>query len=73
MTKGIEGLQKNLEEFAADTESIALPTQVWWLVNHLTIRERRQNVNLSTSWVVFIGKRCKVAMTLSKKGIKELG
>jgi hypothetical protein len=70
---GKEGLQKMREEFEMETESIVIPTQVRWLANPRTIRERRQTGEFALSLVVFIVKRSKVAPSLVKKGIKAVG
>jgi len=43
MGKGTEGLQKMREEFESENEGIAIPTQVRWLANPRTIRERKQH------------------------------
>jgi hypothetical protein len=43
MRNGTEGLPKKGEEVDAENISIVIPTQVRWLVNHRTTRERRQN------------------------------
>jgi hypothetical protein len=69
MGKGTEGLQKMREEFEAENEGIVIPTQVWWLVNPQTIRERRQNGEIAASSVVFVIKGSQVAQSVVKKGI----
>jgi len=46
---GMEGLQKMLEEFQAENNGIVIPTQVRWLANPHTIRERRQNQKIAAS------------------------
>ena len=43
MGTGTDGRQKMQDEFEAEKEGIAIPTQVRWLANLRTIRERRQN------------------------------
>jgi hypothetical protein len=73
MGKGTEGLQKIREEFEAENKGIAIPTQVRWLANPHTIRDRRQNGGIATSSVVFVVKGNKVAQSLIKKGIKAAG
>jgi hypothetical protein len=73
MGKGTEGLQKMREEFEAENEGIVIPTQVRWLANPRTIRERRQNGEIAASSVVFVVKGSKVAQSLVKKGIKAAG
>jgi hypothetical protein len=73
MGKGTEGLQKMREEFEAENEGIAIPTQVRWLANPRTIRERRQNGEIAASSVVFVVKGSKAAQKLIKKGIKAAG
>jgi hypothetical protein len=73
MGKGTEGLQKIREEFDAENEGVAIPTQVRWLVNPHTIRERRQNGYIAASSVVVVVKGNKVAQRLVKKGIKAAG
>jgi hypothetical protein len=73
MGKGTEGLQKMQEEFEAENEGVAIPTQVRWLANPHTIRERRQNGEITASSVVFVVKGSKVAQNVMKKGIKAAG
>jgi hypothetical protein len=73
MGKGTEGQQNMREEFEAENKGIAIPTQVRWLVNPCTIRERRQNGEIVTSSVVFVVKGTKLAQKLIKKGIKGAG
>jgi len=73
MGKGTEGLQKMREEFEAENEGIAIPTQVRWLANPHTIRETRQNGEIGVSSVVFVVKRSRLAQSLIKKGSKAAG
>jgi len=73
MGKGMEGLQKMREEFEAENEGIVIPTQVRWLANPRTIRERRQNGEIAASSVVFVVKGSRVARSLVKKDIKAAG
>jgi hypothetical protein len=73
MGKGTEGLQKMREEFEAENEGIAIPTQVRWLAIPRTIRERRQNGEIAASSVVFVVKGSRLAQSLIKKGIKAAG
>jgi hypothetical protein len=73
MGNGTEGLQKMREEFEAENEGIKVPTQVRWLANPCTIRERRQNGEIAASSVVFEVKGSKAAQVLVKKGIKAAG
>ena len=73
MGKGTEGLHKMREEFEAENEGVMIPTQVRWLVNPRTTRERRQNSVITASSVVFVVKGSKVAQNLIKKGIKAAG
>ena len=73
MGKGTEGLQKMREEFEAENEGIAIPTQVRWLANPRTIRERKQNGEIAASSVVFVVKGSRLAQSLIKKGIKAAG
>ena len=47
-----------------------IPTQVRWLGNPRTLRERMQNGDIASSLVVFILKWSKVEQSLVKKGIK---
>jgi hypothetical protein len=70
MGKGKKGLQKMREECEAENEGIVIPTQVTCLANPRTIRERRQNGEITAPSVVFIVKGSKVEHTLVKKGIK---
>jgi len=73
MGKSPEGLQKMREEIEVENEGIAIPTQVRWLANPCTIRERRQNRGIAASLVVFVVKGSRLAQSLIKKGIKALG
>jgi len=73
MRTGTEGLQKMREEFEAENEGIAIPTQVRWLVNPRTIRQSRQNGEIAGSSVVLVVKGSKVAPSLIKKGIEAAG
>jgi hypothetical protein len=66
MGKGTEGLQKMRDEFEAKNECIKVPTQVRWLANPRTIRERRQNGEIAASSVVFVVKGSKAAQVLVK-------
>ena len=61
MGKGTEGLQKMREEFEAKNEGITIPTQVRWLANPHTIRERRPNREFAASSVGFVVKGSKAA------------
>jgi hypothetical protein len=54
MGNNTEGLQKMRQEFEPENEGIAIPTQVRWLANPRTIRERRQNGDIVVSSVVFL-------------------
>jgi hypothetical protein len=49
MGKGTEGQQKMREEFEAENEGIAIPTDVRWLANPCTIRERKRNGEIPVS------------------------
>jgi hypothetical protein len=73
MGKGTEGLQKIREEFEAENEGIAIPTQVQWLENPRTIRERRQNGEIAASSVVCVVKGSRLAQSVIKKGNKVTG
>ena len=73
MGKGRHGPQKTWEEFEAENKGIAIPTQVRWLANSLTIRERRQNGEITASLVVFVVMGNTVAQNLITKGIKAAG
>jgi len=73
MGKGAEGLQKMREEFEAENEGIAIPTQVRWIANPRTISERRQNGEITASVVVFVVKGSRLSQSLMKKGIKAAG
>jgi hypothetical protein len=73
MGKGTEGLQKMREEFEAENEGIAIPTQVRWLANPRTITERKQNGEFAASSVVFVVKGSRLVQSLIKKGIKAAG
>ena len=50
-----------------------ITTQVRWLANPRTIRERRQNGEIAASSVVFVVKGGNVAQSIVKKGIKVAG
>ena len=54
-------------------EGIVIPTQVRWLANPRTIRERRQNREIAASSVGFVVKGSRVAQSLVKKAIKAAG
>jgi hypothetical protein len=71
--KGTEGRQMMREEFVAENEGIAIPTQVRWVANPCTIRDRRQNGEIAVSSVVFVVKGSRLAQSLIKKGIKAAG
>ena len=71
--KGTQGLQKMREEFEAENERNVIPTQVRWLANPHTIRERRLNGEIAASSVVFVVKGSKVAQNLVKKCINTAG
>jgi len=73
MGKGTEGLQKMREELEAENEGIVIPTQLRWLANPRTIRERMQNGENAPSSVVFVVNGSKVAQSLVKKDIKPAG
>jgi len=73
MGKGTEGLQRMREELEAENKGIAIPTQVRWLANPRTIRERRQNGEIAASSVIFVVKGCRLAQSSVKKGIKTVG
>ena len=60
-------------EFKAENEGIAIPTQMRWLANPLTIRERRQNEEIAASSVVLVVKGRKAALKSIKKGFKAAG
>jgi hypothetical protein len=61
------------QEFEAEHEGVAIPTQVRWLANPRNIRERRQNREITASSVVFVIKGRKVPQNLIKKGVKAAG
>jgi hypothetical protein len=54
MGKATEGLQKIREVLEAENEGVAIPTQVRWVANDRTVRERRQNREIATSLVVCV-------------------
>jgi hypothetical protein len=70
METGTNGLQKMWEEFEAGNEGIPIPTQVQWLVNSYTMRERRQNGEIATSSVLFVVNESKLTQSLIKKEIQ---
>jgi len=47
-----------------------IPTQVRWLEDPRTIRERRQNGEIAVSSVLFVIMGSKVAQSVVEKGIK---
>jgi len=61
------------EKFEAENEGIAIPTQVRWLANPHSIREGRQNREITTSSIVFVVKGSRMVQSLFKKGIKAAG
>jgi len=63
MGKGTAGRQLMREEVAVENEDIVIPTQVGWLANLRTIRDRGQNGEIGASSVVFIVKGSKVAQS----------
>jgi len=73
MGNGTEGLQNLSEKFERENELVAIPTQVWWLVNIQAIRVRRQNQEIAASSVVFVVTVSKVANGLYRRGIKAVG
>jgi hypothetical protein len=73
MGKGTEGLQTMREEIEAENEGIVIPTQVRWLVNPRTSRERRQNGEIAASALVFVVNGSRVAQSLVKNGITAAG
>jgi len=73
MGKDTEGLGKMREEFEAENEGIKVSTQVRWLANSRTIRERRQNGDIAAQSVVIFGKGSKAAQDFVKKCIKAAG
>ena len=73
MGKGTQDLQKFRDEFEAENKGIVIPTQVRWLANPSTIRQRRQNGEIAASLVVFVVKGTRLAERLIKKGIKAAG
>jgi hypothetical protein len=56
-----------------ENEGVAIPTQVQWLVNPRTIRERRQNGEIMASLGVFVIKGNTVEQSLINKGINAVG
>jgi len=56
-----------------EKESIAIPTQVRWLANCLTIRERRRKGDMAASSIIFGVKKSKTEQSLVKKGIEVAG
>jgi hypothetical protein len=58
------------EEFEAENDGIAIPTQILWRANPRTIRRRSQNGEIAGSLVVFVVKGSRLAHSLIKKGIK---
>jgi len=56
-----------------ENKGIAIPTQVQWLGNTGTIRERRQNGEIAVTSGVFVVKGCKVAQSLINKALEAAG
>ena len=73
MGKGTEALETMREESSAENGGIVIPTQVRWLANPSSIRERRQNGEIAASSIVFVVEGSKVAQSLIKNGIKAAG
>jgi len=71
--KRTDGLQKMQEEFDMEIEGVTIPTQVLWLGNSYTIRERRQIGEIGTSSVVIVVMGSKMAKGMVKKRIKGGG
>jgi hypothetical protein len=68
--KGTEGLPKMRSQCERENEGIVICTQVWWLANPLTIRERMQKEEIAALLVVFIVQGRKVPQSLVKYSIK---
>jgi len=71
--KCTEGLQKMGTQFDVENEGIGVPTQVRWLANSCTTRERRQNAEISVSSVVLVVTGSNVVHRLGNTGIKAAG
>jgi hypothetical protein len=69
MGKGTDGPQKIREEFEEENAGITILTQVRWLANPCTIRERRQNGEIAASSVVFLMPGSNAAQGLVRRGI----
>jgi len=62
------------ELFEAENKVRVIPTQVWWLANPHTIRERGQNAEITASSGVVVLTGSKEAQRLVKRGgIKPVG
>lgn len=71
--KGTDGLQKMREEFEIENKGVTIPSQVQWLANPRSMRQRWQNGEIAVSSVVFVVKGSKVAKGFVKKSIKAAG
>jgi len=73
MRQGTEGLQKMNKQYKAQHKGIVIPTEVSWLANPGTIRQRRQNREIAMSSEVFVTKGSNVSERLVKKRIEAAG
>jgi hypothetical protein len=73
MGKGMEGLLRMREQFEAENEGIVIATQVRWLASPHTIREKRQNGEISMSSVVFVVTGSRVEKSLINRRIEATG
>jgi len=70
MRNGTDGLQQMWDEIHTQNEGIADTLLVPWLARAPTIKQRRQQVEISTSLVVFIVKGSQVGRRLVKERMK---
>jgi len=69
MGNGMEGQQTIREEFEEENKAIVIPTQVRWLANPQTMRERRQTRRIAGSSAVFFVIGSRAAPSLVKNSI----
>jgi len=73
MGKVTDGIQQMGEQLGAENAGIVIHTQLRWLANPSTIRERRKNRVIAASLVVFVVKGSKVAQRSVNTGMKAAG
>jgi hypothetical protein len=61
------------DEIQAESEGVAMPAQVRWILNPRIIREREQSGEIKASSVVFIVRGKQVAQRLVNNGVIAAG